>query len=237
MAAKPPRAPFIPFDVIRVKADEFRSIHFAGQEPPLDIEAVLEFDLGVRINPVRGLREDYDMDALLLGTLDEVIVDDGEYMNDRMRNRLRFSLAHEIGHRELHRDVYAACQVQSVAEWMDLVQAIPEDDYAWMEATPTSSPGACSSRGRCCRRRHARLGSTRDASSPRKAWTTAGPVTTARSSSPPPSPGASACRWRSSCGGWIARSSGRLRADRATELGCGAPRTPASAPGDGGSRG
>ena len=73
------------------------------------------------------------MDALLRGDLTTIIVDADEYMDDRMQNRLRFSIAHELGHFVLHADVYRGIHYRSVDEWIAFVQALPEDQWGYME--------------------------------------------------------------------------------------------------------
>lgn len=127
------RAPYIPMPRIRAKADEFREKHWAGKDVPVDVLAIAEFDLDMEIRPVSSIRELADVDALLLGDMRTIAVDARLYMDDRMQNRMRYSVAHEIGHKELHADIYRAAGVSCVEEWIAWFQAMPEDQYSWLE--------------------------------------------------------------------------------------------------------
>ena len=82
---------------------------------------------------MNGLREQLDIDALLMGDLKSVLVDKRAFMSPRLECRLRFSVAHEIGHLILHRDIYAGLQHTTAAEWFDYISAIPEVEYGWVE--------------------------------------------------------------------------------------------------------
>jgi Zn-dependent peptidase ImmA (M78 family) len=82
---------------------------------------------------VNGLREQLDIDALLMGDLKSILVDNRDFMSPRLEYRVRFSVAHEIGHLILHRDIYAGLQHATAAEWFDYIAAIPEVEYSWVE--------------------------------------------------------------------------------------------------------
>lgn len=127
------RAPFISREQVQAEAERFRHRYWPSGVVPVDIHAIIEFELDMRIHPIAGLRECADIDALLLGDLSTIVVDSGMYMDDRMQNRVRFSLAHEIGHKVLHPDLYGKIAHRSVEEWIASFQNIPEDQYAWIE--------------------------------------------------------------------------------------------------------
>lgn len=73
------------------------------------------------------------MDALLLGNLKTIAVDQNDFLNERAQNRLRFSIAHEIGHLILHRETFHKIAYSSIKEWITFFQQIPEDQYYWIE--------------------------------------------------------------------------------------------------------
>lgn len=127
------RAPFIPLAQIRAEADAFREKYWAEKSVPVDVMGIVEFDLQMEIRPVAGMREELDVDAVLLGDMQTLVVDLGHYMDDRMQNRLRYSVAHEIGHKVLHADIYRAAGVASAEEWLHWFQSIPDDQYSWLE--------------------------------------------------------------------------------------------------------
>ncbi len=127
------RAPFIQIEVIRKAADDFRSKYWPQNSVPIGIFEILEFGLDLEIRTIVNLREAGDVDALLLGDLKTIAVDQRDFLDDRAQNRLRFSIAHEIGHLVLHSNIFSEIQYLSIEEWITFFQAIPEDQYTWIE--------------------------------------------------------------------------------------------------------
>lgn len=118
---------------IREIADNIRNQFGDPENPPVDVLAIAEFDLNIKFKPVTGLKEGADIDALLLGDWKTIIVDHQQYLDSRYENRMRYSVAHEIGHWALHEECYKALPRATVGEWMASIDAIPEDEYAWIE--------------------------------------------------------------------------------------------------------
>lgn len=127
------KAPFIPKERIWQEADKLRAAHSAGRSLPVQVLDLAEFDLGLDLVPVDGLREQLDIDALLMGDLRSILLDKRSFMSPRLEYRLRFSVAHEIGHLILHRDIYAGLQHASAKEWFDYISTIPDREYGWVE--------------------------------------------------------------------------------------------------------
>jgi hypothetical protein len=127
------KAPFIPKERIWQEADQLRGAHPAGRCLPVKVLDLAEFDLGLDLIPASGLREELDIEALLMGDLRSILVDRHAFMSPRLEYRLRFSVAHEIGHLILHRDIYRALQHVSAKEWFDYISAIPDVEYGWVE--------------------------------------------------------------------------------------------------------
>ncbi len=127
------KAPFIPKETIWQEADALRAKHPSGQCLPVRILDLAEFDLGLSLIPVDGLREQLDIEALLMGDLSSILVDKRAFMNPRLEYRLRFSVAHEIGHLILHRDIYTDVRHATAKEWFDYISAIPDVEYGWVE--------------------------------------------------------------------------------------------------------
>jgi hypothetical protein len=127
------KAPFIAKERIWLEADRLRAEHPAGRSLPVQILDLAEFDLGLDLIPVDGLREELDIDALLMGDLSSILLDKRSFMSPRLEYRLRFSVAHEIGHLILHRDIFAGLQHVSAKEWFDYISAIPDAQYGWVE--------------------------------------------------------------------------------------------------------
>ncbi|MHB8880220.1 MAG: ImmA/IrrE family metallo-endopeptidase [Thermodesulfovibrionales bacterium] len=127
------KAPFITIADIRRAVAEFRARYWQRDTIPVDIFEIVEFDLGIEIRTIANLREAGDVDALLLGDLKTIAVDQNDFLNDRAQNRLRFSVAHEIGHLILHQETFAKIQYSSIGDWITFFQQIPEDQYTWIE--------------------------------------------------------------------------------------------------------
>ncbi len=127
------KAPYIRIEEIKNAADAFRERHWPHATIPVDIFQIVEFGPGLDIRPVNNLKEAGDVDALLLGDLKTIAVDQKDFLNERAQNRLRFSLAHEVGHLELHRDTFLKIAHSSIEDWIAFFQRIPEDQYSWVE--------------------------------------------------------------------------------------------------------
>ncbi len=127
------RAPYIKIEDIRNTADEFRARHWPRDSVPVDIFEILEFELDLEIRTIASLREAGDVDALLLGDLKTIVVDQGDFLDERAQNRLRFSIAHELGHFTLHAELFSNIEYSSIQEWIEFFQKIPDDQYYWIE--------------------------------------------------------------------------------------------------------
>ncbi len=127
------KAPFIEQQQICRQADEFRSRYWPSGEIPVDVLAIVEFELELEIRPASKLREDVDVDALLLGDWQTILVDQGHYMDDRYLNRLRFSVAHELGHYVLHKSVFEQIPRSSTEQWIQTMLGLPEKEYSFLE--------------------------------------------------------------------------------------------------------
>ena len=135
------KAPYNPKERIWQEADRLRAAYPAtgplrvgrgegGRRPG----EVSPFYINVLdLVPVDGLREQLDIDALLMGDLTSILLDRRSFMSPRLEYRLRFSVAHELGHLILHRDIYAGLKHATAREWFDCISAIPETEYGWVE--------------------------------------------------------------------------------------------------------
>jgi hypothetical protein len=109
------KAPYNPKERIWQEADGLRGSHPAagplrvgrgeggrrpGEASPHYVNALnlAEFDLHLDLVPANGLREQLDIDALLMGDWKSIFVDKRAIISPRLECRLRFSVAHEIGH-------------------------------------------------------------------------------------------------------------------------------------------
>jgi Zn-dependent peptidase ImmA (M78 family) len=126
------KAPYITQGMAWEKADGIRVQHWPSSRIPVEVEEIL-WKVGLRLEPLESLKEAGDVDALLRGDLTSIIVDNGEYMDDRMQNRIRFSIAHELGHFVLHSDIYREMAYESIKEWIEFVRDVPETQWSFFE--------------------------------------------------------------------------------------------------------
>ena len=127
------KAPFIDQQEIWRQADAFRSRVHPSNELPVPVLEIVEFELDLEVRPISRLKEDNDIDALLLGDWKTIVVDQAQYMDERYANRLRFSMAHELGHFVLHQAVFQQIPRGSVQEWIAFMRDIPEKEYSFLE--------------------------------------------------------------------------------------------------------
>lgn len=134
----PYEPPILSYDDVREHADEFLGEYHADRSIPIPIEEIVEFDFGMEIIPIPGLKDELGVDAFLSSDLGSISVD--EYVLQFVRVRYRFSLAHEIGHHWLHDDLYQAVTIASVGDWRKLQDEIG-DHYHWFEFQANSFAG------------------------------------------------------------------------------------------------
>jgi Predicted Zn peptidase len=127
------KAPYISQPQVWQMADDFR-VKFWKGTLPVNVMAIVEFDLNLDIVPMSSLRQDADIDALLLDDWQTIVVDQGFYMDDRYQNRIRFSMAHELGHFVMHKPVFEAIPRSSAEEWLAFVRDMPEREYSFLES-------------------------------------------------------------------------------------------------------
>lgn len=114
------------------EADSFRE-KYSKDIIPVDILNIVEFDLHINIQPVKSLRQTGDVEAILLGTNDTILVDEDEFLDDRFVNRMRFSIAHEVGHLILHSNVCSKFRPSSYEEWLKYIELMNDREYIEIE--------------------------------------------------------------------------------------------------------
>ena len=127
------KAPFIDQQQCWNAAEKFRREYWPSGDIPVDVLAIAEIDLDLEIRTINRLKEDSDVDALLLGDWKTLIVDQQQYLDDRFINRLRFSVAHELGHYVLHKTVFGNIPRGTAEEWIAFMLGIPEKEYGLLE--------------------------------------------------------------------------------------------------------
>lgn len=126
------KAPFLKKEKIRAAADEFRQAYWK-ESPPVDVEHIIEFGLGMEIVPLDGLRSQTSNDAFISANLRSIRIDSGIYSKPSYAYRVRFSLAHELGHLVLHGDIVPLITPTTPEEWLEIQQTIPAREYNYLE--------------------------------------------------------------------------------------------------------
>ncbi len=124
-------APVLSYEDINNRAEEFLREHKRNDTLPVDIETIVEFDLGLNIFPFPNLQETFDIEGFISGDLTVIYVD--EFIYNHRLSRYRFTLAHEVGHVVFHSDLISSIHPQSVSEWNKFILSIDEDAYGWLE--------------------------------------------------------------------------------------------------------
>ena len=122
----------IPNKEIKRRADEFRKKHW-GDIIPVDIEFIIENNIGIAIIPVPGLKDQCNTDAFISSDWQSVYVDNDKYLEDSYYNRLRFSIAHEVGHSVLHKELYESLGIESFEDFRRFVSEVPATHYGYIE--------------------------------------------------------------------------------------------------------
>jgi hypothetical protein len=123
--------PFLKYEDIRTKADQFLAKYHPSGSIPVPIEEIVEFQLGWNIVPIPGLRRVVEVEGFLAGDKETLWVDEGVWRD--YLARYRFTIAHEVGHFVLHPQAFEYRPTESVIKWREYINAIPEQLHGKME--------------------------------------------------------------------------------------------------------
>jgi hypothetical protein len=126
--------PFLEVSEIKFKVESFRSRFDRCKKFPIDIEGIVERDLGISIQPIKGLRKSISIDAFVSSNFRILFVDEYEYMDARFENKLRFSFAHEISHLALHAELYRRQDFRDPESYIKFQASKSEKAYHWYES-------------------------------------------------------------------------------------------------------
>lgn len=126
------KAPFISKLQIQQAVDDFRNKYWKN-DSPVDVEQIVELDLGIQIIPVKNLLNEKGIDAFISQDFRYITIDEDIYLRDSNQSRRRFSLGHEIGHLVLHKNLYKKLIFKTEDEWIQFIESIPEAEYSFIE--------------------------------------------------------------------------------------------------------
>jgi len=124
--------PFIRIDEIKIKADDFRK-KFWGNTIPVEVEAIVEIKLKIKIIPIPNLFKLCSVDSQISSNFASILVDQDSYLYNET-NRIYFSLAHELGHYILHKELFSSFGIKSIEDVIAFINNIPEKQYSFLEA-------------------------------------------------------------------------------------------------------
>ncbi len=122
---------------IDAKEIEKRSLNLREKtgrvEVPVEVEKIVEINFKINIWPKPRLRDECDVDALLLSSFRDIIVDKKMHDDERNRNRFRFSLAHELGHLVLHKEKWKEFSIKGTEDYREFLKKIDGKKYGFLE--------------------------------------------------------------------------------------------------------
>ena len=130
--------PILSYDDVRDHAEEFLATYHSEGLVPTPIEEIVEFDFGMDVIPIPGLKAEVGVDAFLASDLESISVDEDVMMHFKVR--YRFSLAHELGHHWIHDDLYQSANIRTVSDWKAVQEEIG-DQYFFFEYQANSFAG------------------------------------------------------------------------------------------------
>jgi len=124
----------ITWEEIREEAEKFRKYFVKPTNlVPVPIEEIVEFKLGLIIEPINKLKQKIDIDGFLSNDLTTIFVDNDLYKDQRYENRIRFTLAHEVGHFILHKEEIQGMKFRTTNEWLNFRENFSEENLSWFE--------------------------------------------------------------------------------------------------------
>ncbi len=126
MADEPLNIPDRTYDELRTVADVFLSKHHPTGTLPVPVEEIIEFQLGLDIIPMEGLRKFFHINGYVSKKLNAISVD--EYIQETRPDHYRYVLAHELAHVIMHKFVVGQFEFETINEWKAVIQCVNPND-------------------------------------------------------------------------------------------------------------
>jgi len=127
------KAPYIMKSDIQEAVTDFLNKFWKDNLTPIEIEEIVEFELGIQIIPLKNLLNEKGIDAFISKDFRFITIDEDIYFRDSNQSRRRFSLGHEVGHFVLHKKLYDKIKFTSEDEWIEFIETIPRHEYFFIE--------------------------------------------------------------------------------------------------------
>ncbi len=112
---------------LRRRAAAFLERYWPRPEIPVDIEHIVDVQLGIDVVPMRQLSAVTQADGFISTDGRRIYVDEEIYQTER-RYTYHFMLAHEIAHLTLHGPLFAAADYETMMDWKRFHDGLPEED-------------------------------------------------------------------------------------------------------------
>jgi uncharacterized protein DUF955 len=122
---------FVPYPDILDLAWQLLGEHGVQDTIPVDVELLIEQDLGVDIVPVPGLQRDFSVEGFTSSDFTTIHVDLDVLNNVEVR--YRFTLAHEVGHLVMHREFLSQWSIADLEDWGAFMRSVDPGEYSTME--------------------------------------------------------------------------------------------------------
>ena len=114
------------YDELRAIAERFLEEYHPDGTIPIPMEEIIEFQLGLNIIPVPGLRKFFDVDGYVSKDLRDISVD--QYIQESRLDHYRYVLAHELSHILVHGDIISQLDFDSIEEWKRRVLGVSKEE-------------------------------------------------------------------------------------------------------------
>lgn len=124
---------------VQGEAERFLKQYHPLNTLPVPIEDIVELQMKIGLNVVKGIKQLVDTDAFINREFNEIFVD--EHSFEKFPARTRFSIAHEIGHLVLHKDWYEQNGPKNIEDYLKYVDALDEQTYKYIERQANTFAG------------------------------------------------------------------------------------------------
>lgn len=124
--------PYLSYEEIGRRADEFWKKYHPSGEIPVPIEEIVELQLGLDIITVPNMYVSYRINGYLGADRAAIYVDEFQYK--MLHEKYRYTLAHEVGHFVLHEQVYSELTFTSLPGYWEYMNTADPAFFARCEA-------------------------------------------------------------------------------------------------------
>ncbi len=124
---------FLTKEQIWESVENFRQTHIQNEDIPVNIEAIVQSNLGIDVIPVNDIQTLLGMEGFISNDFKNIYVDNQLYITDAYYPRVRFTIAHEIGHYILHRSFIDQLKFDTIDEWKTYRKSLNSDNLGRFE--------------------------------------------------------------------------------------------------------